>query len=337
MRVPLRAIIVVSACLAIALLAIWQVQNRRHSQGELDRADVSDEQANHAEQKKNGAQPRPCCPGHDNQQAALRPVDAHLPPAKPFVRPVPPPDVAGWYEYTENQRLDIATEFQHHNDLKPETVAFFKDAIRDKGLGLVTRNNIANVLILQQKNDPTLAPVFLAMVEDKSEDYLWREYAVQHLASSADWAADKEAVVAALWRQVETGDGSIPGTALLHLHYLDQRKVAPMPNTLPLRIGALLANDKADVATRMTCMGIVGQRRLGELAPALRTLADGAHPELRRVAIANLGFIGNSMDLDRLHRLTKDKDPSLSAAAKGAEKRLLASLAAPSTAKPRHP
>jgi HEAT repeat protein len=62
-----------------------------------------------------------------------------------------------------------------------------------------------------------------------------------------------------------------------------------------------------------------------ELAPQLRTLAEHApQPALRRTALAALGQIADPADLTLIQRFTKDSDPLIAAAAKGAERNLLA-------------
>jgi hypothetical protein len=235
----------------------------------------------------------------------------------------------------ESQRLDLVSDLQHDPRLKPEVVAFFKAEIADRSLGLVTRNNIANLLVLQDVRDSTLADVFRVMAEDRTEMYMWREYAVQHLASATDFSNDPAKQTEALWRMVDTGEESIPGTALLHLNYLEDRNISPVPALYAKRVGAFIVDDKAHLSTRMTCLGIVGQRMMSEQAPAVRELARNAtQPSLKRTAIATLGTLGDPADLALVQGFTKSKDASIAVAAKGAERRLLAANQQSSQNKP---
>lgn len=227
---------------------------------------------------------------------------------------------------TEQQRLDLVSDLQHDLHLKPEMVAFIKAEIADRALDLVTRNNMANLLILQDVKDPTLADVFRTMAEDRTEKYMWREYAVQHLASAIDFASDQARQIDALWRLVKTGEESIPGTALLHLQYLEDRKVAPVSDAYTSHLRAIVTNDKADLLVRMTCLGIVGRRKMADLAPAIRDLARNAlQPSLKRTAIATLGILGDPADLSLVQDFIQNKDSSIAAAAQGAQRRLIAS------------
>jgi HEAT repeat protein len=97
----------------------------------------------------------------------------------------------------------------------------------------------------------------------------------------------------------------------------------------------MLAQDTADLPSRMTVAGIAGQRGLTELAPQLRTLAENApQPALRRTALAALGQLADPVDLAFVKRFIKDSDPLVAAAAKGAEQRLLTAQQNPSPSNP---
>ena len=212
--------------------------------------------------------------------------------------PTPPAELATWYSMTESQRLNLVTELSHDPALKPEVVAFLRSVIQDRERGIVTRNNAANALVGQEIKDPTLAAVFQRMVDDVSETEQWRDYSLQFLAVSVDWSNDPEAMAATIWQMATNGPGSIPGTALLHLHYMDQRAVALLPGGYEDYLATLLAQENADLPSRMTVAGIAGQRGMIELAPQLRKVAEhAAQPALRRVALAALGQINDPADV----------------------------------------
>ena len=241
------------------------------------------------------------------------------------VRPVPPAELATWFSLTENQRLDLVTDLSRNPTLTPDVVAFLRSVIQDRERGIVTRNNAANALVGQEIKDPTLAAIFKRMVDDVSETEQWRDYSLQFLAVSVDWSNDPEAMAATIWQMATNGPGSIPGTALLHLHYMDQRGVALLPSGYEDYLAKLLAQENADLPSRMTVAGIAGQRGMIELAPQLRNVAEhAAQPALRRVALAALGQINDPADVAFVQRFTNDSDVLIAAAAKGAEQRLLA-------------
>ena len=250
-------------------------------------------------------------------------------------RPTPPEELATWFSMTESQRLDLVTDLSRNPALTPEVVAFLRSVIQDRERGIVTRNNAANALVGQEIKDPTLAAVFKRMVDDVSETEQWRDYSLQFLAVSVDWSNDPEAMAATIWQMATNGPGSIPGTALLHLHYMDQRAVALLPGGYEDYLATLLAQENADLPSRMTVAGIAGQRGMIELAPQLRNVAEhAAQPALRRVALAALGQINDPADVVFVQRFTNDSDVLIAAAAKSAKKRLLAANQKTSLTKP---
>ena len=250
-------------------------------------------------------------------------------------RPVPPVELENWFSMKESQRLDLVTKLQHNSTLKPEVVTFLISVVQDRQRYIVTRNNAANALVNQEIKDPSLAMMFKRMVEDVSETEQWRDYALQFLAVSVDWSDDPQAMTATIWHMATEGPGSIPGTAFLHLHYIDQRGVAQLPLGYVEHLSKMLDQESADLPSRMTVAGIIGQRQMIELAPQLRKVAEHAsQPALRRVALAALGNINDPADIAFVQRFTSDADVLIAAAAKGAEKRLLAANQKTSQAKP---
>lgn len=248
-------------------------------------------------------------------------------------RPVPPPVLGDWYRWSESQRLEFVTNAQHDSHLPVELLAFFRLALRDRTLGLVTRNNLANCLVGQEARDPTLAAAFTTIVQDATEEVKWRDYALQFLATSLEWSDHPRELAAAIWDQAQHGPGTMSGTALLHLHYLDERGVSPLPVGYGERLGTCLSDPAVDLSTRMTAVGIVGQRHLRDQAQIIRGLVEQAsEPALRRTALATLGAVGDPGDpgdVALVRRFTADPDPLIAAAAKGAERRLVPSAITP--------
>jgi len=239
------------------------------------------------------------------------------------VRPTAPASLGDWYCWTESQRLDFVTNAQRDGRLPAELLAFFRAAIFDRKLGLVTRNNMANCLVGQEARDPTLAAVFKRLVEDPTEDVQWRDYALQFLATSIDWSSAPNAMAATIWDQAQHGPGTVSGTALLHLHYIDERGVRSLPSGYDDRLGTCLTDATVDLSTRMTAVGIIGQRGMRTQIHAIRMLVEQApEPALRRTALATLGVLGDQTDLALVRRYTGDQDALIAAAAKGAERRL---------------
>jgi len=238
-------------------------------------------------------------------------------------RPTPPASLTQWYGWTESQQTDFVTAVQHNSRLPPDILSFFRTELFDRDLGLVTRNNMANGLVNQEIRDKSLAALFKKIVDDPTEDDQWRDYAMQFLAASMDWSDDRRGMAETIWKQALHGRGTMPGTALLQLHYVDERGVRPLPTGYGARLAECLSDPSVELSTRMTAVGIVAQRRMTELGDAVRELAKNAkEPAMRRTALATLGALGDPSDLSLVRRFTADKDPLVAAAAKGAERRL---------------
>ena len=203
-----------------------------------------------------------------------------------------------------------------------------KKVIYDRTLSAVLRNNMANALNNQAVVDVDLANMFAAMAENADEDMVWREYAAQHLGTAIATSKDPSVGAAVLWQLADKGEGPIPGTALLHLHYLDRRHTVSAPDDFAKRLASVAVDPQAHLLTRMSALGIIGQRKLVELAPVVREIAQSDVPALQRSALATLGIIGIRADLEVILRHANDQDPTVSRAARAAAQRLTASIKA---------
>lgn len=234
-----------------------------------------------------------------------------------------PKALSEWAGWNDAQRLDFITEVQQDSSLPDALVSFLQEVIRDRSLDALTRNNAANALVIQERRDPELAGFFCAMMEDPAEDEQWRDYALQFLATSLDWSANPSAMTAAMWRVASDSKGSIVGTALLHLHYLDECGRAPLPSGYHEYLSRCLRDGASDTATCMTVIGIIAQRGMDDQRPVLRMLVqDTVQPAIRRAALAALGRIGEQSDQDLIGRFVDDRDPLTASSARGAAEAL---------------
>ena len=243
------------------------------------------------------------------------PAAAPRAPASAWRRPDPPPQLAGFYADQGRAQLGLITELETDPRLPAEVVRFLRAAIEDRTLEDVTRNNMANCLRIQADHDAGLAALFTRMTDDAAESPTWREYAVQHLAGAAAFAADPRAAIDALWRLAEHGAGSIPGTALLQLDLLEQQGATTLDDRYSALLARTAANESAGAAARMAALGLIGQRDAQAALGAVRKCAGSGDPSLRRVAIATLGLAGNQGDRPLITAAMSDRDPAVSAAA----------------------
>jgi hypothetical protein len=233
-----------------------------------------------------------------------------------------PPRFAGFSDWPEQRRVAAVTALQDDPRLDAETVGFLIDAIRDRRLSELARNNIANGLLIQDMPDARLPGLFLAMVDDPGESLKWREYAVQHLAGTIDAGADVATVVAALRRLMAGSEGSIPGTAMLHLHRLEQSGRTTLSGDFSDLVAARAADPRTDLLVRMTALGLLGERGARQHLPLVRRLVASDQSALRRAAIATLGLIGDAGDHALVAGEVGAADPAVALAARGALERL---------------
>jgi hypothetical protein len=275
----------------------------------------------------------------EHAHALIRPTnagqDASHPPASQEVLPgataatepapvePPPPEFADFGRWEESERLKVVTRLSHDSALSPQTIRFLKVELRDKSHWLVTRNNIANALSVQEPSDPELCSLFAAMIADGAESLEWREYAIQHYAANAASSPDPQAVVDELRALLSHGDRFYAGTVLVHLDLLEQRGVAHLGDGFDLELIKMLQDPQANLRTRISILGLIGERRIAAGKTLLRTyLASDTPPSLRRTALASLGQVGDAGDIDLIAPQADDPDPSVSVAARAALQRL---------------
>jgi len=125
----------------------------------------------------------------------------------------------GFFAMPPEGRAAIVDGQQGEYHLEPGEAKFLARALEDKRLDATTRNNIANILVAQERKDPDLYRLLLRMVGDAGEDALWRDYALQHLATTYPFSENQEAIRSVLLDLFERGEGDIAGTAMIHLDH----------------------------------------------------------------------------------------------------------------------
>lgn len=236
---------------------------------------------------------------------------------------IPPDNISEWNSWDDEKKQAFVTFCEHNRELTPEVISFFKQEVRNKSLGVVTRNNMANCLVGQEKSDGELAPVFEEMLLDETDNQQWRDYSLQFLAMSLPWSSDPSRYAETLWNQALSGKGTLSGTALLHLSYLSEQGVSPLPAEYNARIIECVKDSRIEISTRMTAISIVGREKIFEAADEVRKVAQLApEPAVKRAAIAALGELSQANDLALVRSHVEDPDPLIAAAAKSAEQKI---------------
>lgn len=218
-----------------------------------------------------------------------------------YVKPEEPPAFfEEFYEWSQMQRLNKVTEAMHRKEpMDAALYAFFKAEMFNRDHWDVTRNNMANALVWARTADgghpdPELHQAFITMLEDENEDPVWRDYCVQFLSENLPHASDKKRVTEVISR-VSEGDGSLAGTAMVHMALQEQEGGMTLSEEFGGRLAEKLDQPQVHRDTRLAILGVMGKRRDVERLPLIRKYASqDENAGLKRVAIAALGTIGAS-------------------------------------------
>ncbi|MBA2479412.1 MAG: hypothetical protein H0V44_02020 [Planctomycetes bacterium] len=206
--------------------------------------------------------------------------------------------MAGYEAWNPSQRLQRITKLAQRPDWSPHLHGFLLDALSDRSLREVTRNNIANGLVRQHDRSAELVPLLLAMIDDERESTTWRVYAVQHAAAAITNGAAEQTrtTIDRLIDTANTHRDAIGATALMHLH----RLAAVYPAAADILDG--LIESRIDDATcpdieLTTALSVIAERGRERDRPAtVRALSNASSDTVRRHAIAALGRIGSAED-----------------------------------------
>lgn len=249
--------------------------------------------------------------------------------------PADPPRLPGFARQKPAERLSAIARLQRQSRLDGETLAFLRVLLQDRRLDPTTRNLVANVFMIQEERDGELWQLFATMAQDGQEGAVWREYAIQHLASCADFTADPAPIIAALLACADERGDSRQGTALLHLQRLLQDGRPVPADELRERVLVCLQDPGTEAKSRITAACLAGDLGLAEALPTLRAATGATTPiSLRRAVLAALGGVGEASDLALLEAAAVEKEPAIAGVAQHAILRLRERLSATKAAIP---
>lgn len=205
------------------------------------------------------------------------------------------------------------------------------------------RNEIMDKLVQQETVPDGLANLLLAIYENRQQDIVLRDYALQHMPVAYEKMTDEEkaSLNEAMWQATAETDSSIAGTALLAL--LDVvgptppsgdvvgsltasvASAAPVDDRTRLAQTALrLASDeRCGELARITAVSVCGRLGIREALPAITQSAQSAPSiPLRIAAIAALGDMGDRQAEAFLRQVAQSSETRLSGAAEAALKRV---------------
>jgi len=297
------SILIVGAVVVIAGLAAWMIVNRRPVTG-------------------------PTAPGMPPVEVAadLKSPPEPVPPSRPAVPAEELP--VGWKDFRSlnaAQQLNRVTAAMADRTLPADVLAFFEQEIFNRSHMAVTRNNMANALVWQETPNPRLHELFAKMLEDETENPVWRDYCLQFLSECLQSSSDPEAIKAILARYAQGKDG-LAGTAIVTISLQEGAGRMQPDENFSRQLEGQLADPEVATPTKLSILGVIGRRQDVRLLPLVRTYARDRNDGLRRSALATLGLIGVSEDLPLVQSGLSDPNRAVQLAAKAAEARLRSRL-----------
>lgn len=255
------------------------------------------------------------------------PTESQNPDVKPaasktFPKVETSADFKDYYSWSKSKQLQEITKVMENPHLSDETVNFLEHILQDPKQRPLTKNNIANALINQEKPLPYLHKYFIAMYDDKSQQDKWRDYSVQFLAESLRFTDDPDTVKKKLIDVATNDTSSIGATALVQIAYQHGYGRIDLPdNYNELLVKRIEAKD-APLEAKVSSLALIGKTANKENLDLLRKYATDDNASLRRTAIASLGLIGEKSDAAIIEKALQDKNGAVRLAAKAALKNL---------------
>ena len=188
-------------------------------------------------------------------------------------------------------------------------VASLQGLLRNRNTPPTIRNDVLVALAGQELNRPTdLGTDLIAMWKDTSEDAVWRDYCLQHMAGVYD-TSDNRAEIEATLLEVARGGGRVSGTAMLSLERLGKRHPQLAEQAKAIARNAVLAEERDDEAA-VTAIQIARAAGDSDILAEVRSIAadTGAMVRLRMSAVGTLGELGEEEDVALLTKLCQDEE-----------------------------
>jgi HEAT repeat protein len=193
----------------------------------------------------------------------------------------------------------------------------------------VLKNDVILALKHQEPPPKELAGVLLGMFHDQEQDPVIRNYALQHLATWYEQAAEKPKVLDALWAGITDADASIQGTALIGMSRLATRQTGfqtaseiDRARLTTVALSAATDSSRPDTA-RLSALQVCAELGIQDvLATAMSLAESGASVPLRMSAVAAVGALGAGDQAAFLNRLLSSEDTRIQTAARAALRQL---------------
>ena len=192
------------------------------------------------------------------------------------------------------------------------------------------KNDILDKLLVQRRFPTHLSDLILRLVDDPSQDVVWRDYVLQKFpvafGRETEDAYVRHQLRETLWRLARVKEHTFSGTSLLALERLSRQKSSEVKRervgTEALRIAISGEFTPANRQTALHVAAMCGSQG-GAVRLARRWAPSDAFPVGMRLAAVNvLGTLGAGSDAGLLAELATSGDARLKTAARRATKRL---------------
>jgi hypothetical protein len=187
------------------------------------------------------------------------------------------------------------------------------------------RNEMLDKLVQQEVLPPAFPDLLVALYQDRAQDVVMRDYAVQHMAPAYPRASAQQqaGLRGALWQATAETDTTIAGTSLLALLDIAQTDPTADRNRLAETALKLASNDGTGELTRITAIQVCARLGVDQALPVAARLAEEAQSmPLRIAATATLADYGTAEATGLLARLASASDQRLALAAQSALSRI---------------
>jgi hypothetical protein len=158
--------------------------------------------------------------------------------------------------------------------------------------------------------DPDLPDLFWSMSEDRAEDPIWRDYALQQLAQTFDTAIEPQLIEQRLRNVALVSTDPRAGTASIQLVLLAGKGRIVLGAGITDNLRKLAIDAAAEPQQRMTALAILGETEPALALPMAREILSKSSPiVLKCAAIGVLGRSTEAADLERIRALTEDVEP----------------------------
>ena len=203
-------------------------------------------------------------------------------------------------------------------------------------VGHVIKNDLLDLLCLEDPLPDGLRELMTDMFEDRGQNVVIRDYALQHLLTIQNRLANAPGGTGALeqmlWGALAETDSSIAGTALIGLQRLAIGRADFDRERLSSSALGLIQDDAAEL-TQITALQVCAGLGLAELLPAATALASaGRSVPVRISAIGAVGDLGTQAELELIDGILAGNDDRVRSAAMLAARKIRQRLDGKATA-----